>query len=83
MKFSVDPTVEVPKYTIPGMYPMYYITADAGSLCPDCVNAHRTLCADPNDPQWYVMLTDINWEHTELYCDHCSDRIESAYGETE
>lgn len=79
MKITVDPAVEVPSYTTPGMYPLYYITADAGSLCPDCVNDHRTLCADANDPQWYVTLADINYEHPELFCDHCGDRIFDAY----
>ena len=24
---------------------------------------------------------DVNWEDAELYCDHCSKRIESAYAE--
>ena len=81
MKFTVSPDIEVPAHTFPGFYPMYYVTADSGALCPDCVNAHRTLCADSNDPQWFVIDSDANWEDPQLYCDHCNNRIESAYAE--
>jgi hypothetical protein len=31
---------------------------------------------------WRVDAFDINWESPDLYCDHCSKPIESAYGET-
>ena len=82
MKFTVDPAAKVATYTMPGMYPMYYITADYGSLCPDCVNAHRTRCADPNDPQWHVILADINYEDEDLRCEHCSVFIEPAHGKS-
>ena len=81
MKFTVSPDIEVPAQTFPGLYPMYYITADSGVICPTCVNAHRTLCADSNDPQWHVVLSDINYEDPQIFCDHCNDRIESAYAE--
>ena len=83
MKYTVSPTVEVPSYSFPGLYPIYYATADAEAICPDCVNANRPLCADPNADKWYVTDTDINYEDPELYCAHCNQRIESAYAETD
>lgn len=39
-------------------------------------------CAD-SDPQWCVVGADVNWEDAELYCDHCNERIPSAYAEPE
>lgn len=81
MKFTVTPTVDIPAFTIPGMYPVYYLTADSGTLCPACVTTNRTLCTDSTDPQWYVTDTDVNWECTDLTCDNCGGKIESAYGE--
>ena len=32
---------------------------------------------------WQVTAHDANWENPDLYCDHCSSRIESAYAEDE
>lgn len=82
MKFTVDPSVEVPAQTFPGLYPVYYITADSGVLCPDCVNTNRALCADTNDPQWHVTQTEINWEASDwAWCDNCNGVISSAYSE--
>jgi len=82
MKFTVTPTIEVPTNSWPGLYPVFYVTADNGTLCPACVNEHRTLCADPADPQWHVTDTDINWESTDMTCEHCNAVIDSAYGES-
>ena len=82
MKYTVDPAIEVPTLTVPGMYPIYYVTTDGGTMCPACVNSNRPLCADPNADAWYVTDTDINYENTELYCEHCNELIESAYGES-
>lgn len=64
-----------------GGYPLFYVTTDRGVLCPECVNKNLELCSDSNDDQWYVTHKDVNWESEHLYCEHCSERIESAYGE--
>ena len=65
----------------PGGYPLYYVTKDGGILCPECCNKNLTLLNDPDDPQWYVVDCYANWEDTELTCDHCNNKIESAYGD--
>ncbi|MCK9600950.1 MAG: hypothetical protein M0R06_18050 [Sphaerochaeta sp.] len=54
----------------PGGYPLYYLCKD-GVLCPDCAT----------DDQWLIVGVGINYEDTALYCDHCQELIESAYGE--
>jgi hypothetical protein len=76
-------TEPVPVASFPGLYPIYYLTKDGGILCPKCVNANLGLCADENDPQWYVIASDVNWENPELICDNCDCRIESAYAESD
>lgn len=67
----------------PGGYPLYYITKDCAALCPKCVNENIELLSDKDDPQWYIVGVDVNYENTSLYCDHCNEQIESAYGDDE
>lgn len=84
-----DENGKFPAYAWPGGYPIFYVTADSAALCPDCVNdpdnpAHtgaeaRTKGID--DPQWRIVASDVNWEDTSLYCDHCNKQIPSAYGD--
>ena len=77
-------------YAWPGGYPIYYMCTDNGILCPNCANGENGSRANPvnmgldsdghgPDVQWYVIASGINWEDTELYCDHCNKHIESAY----
>jgi len=70
------------KYAWPGGYPIYYVCADDGVLCPDCVDAERELIdsADEHDKQWFVIDREINYEDYNLYCDNCNKRIDPAYG---
>ena len=71
------------KYAWPGGYPVFYLCADGGILCPDCVDAEKELidAADQSDEQWLVIAQEINYEDGSLYCDNCSNRIESAYAD--
>ena len=71
---------KVQSYAFPGGYPIYYITADNGVLCPDCVNKNMHLLNDKHDKQWYVVASEINYEDDSLHCDNCNKKIESAYG---
>jgi hypothetical protein len=76
------------KYTSVGCYPVFVLMSDSGVLCPDCVKTEYTELVDAikrNDSTggWLPMCIDVNWESPDLYCDHCSDRIESAYAEDE
>ena len=76
------------RYAWPGGYPVYLVTSDGAALCPDCVRSEVRLIVDAarTDDRscgWYPMGADINYEDPDLYCDHCSQRIESAYAEEE
>lgn len=81
----------LPAFAWPGGYPLWYLCADGGALCPDCVNkemdiiAPETLANAKNwpDKQWRLIGCNVNWEDDALTCDHCYKRIESAYGENE
>jgi len=71
------------KFTSVGGYPLFYLMADNGVLCADCLTGADAdgLSYDFEDPQWYVEAYGVNWEDPHLYCEHCSGRIESAYAE--
>ena len=62
---------KLPDFAWPGGYPMYYINDRGEAFCPDCANkgGHDEVNGE------------ANWENTDLYCDDCGKRIESAYGE--
>ena len=71
----------------PGGYPLYFITNDGAALSFDAAKENHELIAesiadDCNDG-WQVIGCDVNWEDSELVCDHSGEKIESAYGELE
>lgn len=72
-------------YAWPGGYPLFFITGDGAALCFKCgrkEGARITASIRDNcNDGWKVEAVDVNWEDTELMCDHCSELIESAYGE--
>lgn len=72
---------KVRQYSDVGGYPLFYVTANSEALCADCVQAELPQCQDPNEPSWFVVAHAVNWEDPDLCCDHCGDRIESAYAE--
>lgn len=70
-------------YAWPGGYPRYAVTDDGGTLCFACLEKEkrRVLSALKDDDKrggWFVIAFEINWE-SDLYCDNCSQVIESAY----
>ncbi len=71
-------------YAWPGGYPLYFITSDGAALCFKCAKAERrniiSAIADNRSDGWKCEAVDVNWEDTDLYCDHCNQPIESAYG---
>ena len=74
-------------YAWPGGYPKYAIADDSAALCHTCCRDNfrsivDSIHTDTRDG-WLITAVDINWEDTSLYCDHCGDAIESAYGEPE
>ena len=78
-------TLRAGERTFPGGYPLYFICADGGVLSFESVreNLREVMSAIRNrdDAQWHVMNCAINWETTDLVCDHSGEPIESAYGE--
>jgi len=86
---SATVTIELPRlesgklagYAWPGGYPLYYVTLDGGTLCPDCAAEAdlEGLAGDSDSPEWYITNVVVNWEDQQLYCDDCCERIESAY----
>jgi hypothetical protein len=66
-------------YAFPGGYPIYYLAADNGVLCPKCANEYTP--ERDNDEQLKPVAFGINYEDAQLYCEHCNKRIESAYAE--
>jgi hypothetical protein len=68
-------------YSSFGCYPSFAITSDGGALCHRCCKAEREAIGTTTGTDgWCVVAIDANWEDPDLFCDHCGDRIESAYG---
>ena len=72
-------------YAWPGGYPLYAVATDGGALCAACVRDEWRLIAtathEGDRSGWAVAGIDINWEDTDLHCDNCGEKIESAYGD--
>jgi len=82
---ELNATLRNGQYAWPGGYPMFFITSDGAALHFDCVRENLRLVSDSvrNNLKdgWQVVAVDVNWEDPELYCDDCSNKIESAYAE--
>lgn len=65
------------RFTDIGCYPIFYLTRRDEVLCPECA------AAEVEDDGQPMAACDINWEDPYLFCDKCSERIESAYAEPE
>lgn len=77
------------KYTSVGYYPVYLVLRDGACLCWACVHKEKALIAEAaespttdHDTGWEPVGADVNWEDSQLFCDNCNERIESAYGES-
>jgi hypothetical protein len=72
-------------YAWPGGYPVYFVCDDGSSLCTKCVNEERRnileSIARKSRDGWRVIGADINYEDNMLHCEHCNERIESAYAD--
>ena len=73
-------------YAWPGGYPIYFVTSDGAVLSFAAVRAEWRNVVDAhlrNNTQcgWHIAAADINWEDSDLFCDHTGERIESAYAE--
>lgn len=75
-------SVATEPYAWPGGYPRYAICDDGGALCPRCCATERKeIATTTGHDGWCVIAADINWEDSDLYCDHCNSQIESAYSD--
>lgn len=69
-------------YAWPGGYPMFALTSDGGCLCKHCVKSEaKSIGFTYGSDGWAIAGLDVNWEDPSLFCDHCGDPIEAAYGE--
>ena len=69
-------------YAWPGGYPRFACTTDGGALCSTCCSDNAAeIDGSYGDDGWMIETLDVNWEDTDMICDHCGDQIESAYGE--
>jgi hypothetical protein len=62
---------EYPTVTIPGMYPIIYITRDHAIICATCASGPDEDIAD----------ADVYWEGPAEVCEGCNVEIPSAYGD--
>ena len=63
---------------------MFAVTSDGGCLCKDCCKSeHNSIGFTYGTDGWAIVALTVNWEDPDLFCDHCGDRIESAYAEGE
>jgi hypothetical protein len=85
-------TLRAGAYAWPGGYPVYLVLEDGCALCFQCAaDEFRMLVEDTAQPptpehgygprQWRVDCSKINWEDSDLRCEHCAKLIESAYGD--
>lgn len=74
-------------YAWPGGYPRFLVMGDGGVICPSCVRKEFRCIAQSaiggHRDGWNPTAADINWEDSDLYCDHCYGQIPSAYGDNE
>ena len=68
----------LPAYAWPGGYPIYYLDGEDSALCVECANKSDT---KEEIPHFRPIAAAINYEDSALFCDSCSERIESAYAE--
>ena len=69
-------------YTSVGCYPMFAVANDGAALCHHCCTSERRqIGTTTGNDGWAIVDLAINWEDDNLYCSHCGERIESAYGE--
>lgn len=82
MALPRDTNGKVPAYAWPGGYPIIYVCADGGILCPACANGeHGSYATEDLDAplDWRLEGFDVFYEGAPTYCDHCNCCIESAY----
>lgn len=63
----------------PGGYPLVAVTNDGACLCHRCTESEReSIGTTTGTDGWTIVGLQVNWEDSQLLCDHCSTRIEAA-----
>lgn len=74
-------------YTHVGGYPLYFVTRDGAALSYDAARKQlHSVCWDhlaDASTGWRIDGVQINYEDSDLRCDHTGKRIPSAYAEPE
>lgn len=83
---AVKAALRAGAFTDLGAYPLYFTTADGGALTFESVRQNwreivAAYAARDRSCGWYVVEVAINWEDSDLVCDHSGAAIPSAYGE--
>ncbi len=73
-KLHIAEGEDFPAFAWPGGYPLFYLTNNNDVLCPECANGTEEFDEE-------IIEVVPNFEDENVYCDHCSRHIESAYGE--
>jgi hypothetical protein len=78
-------TLRAGGFAWPGGYPLYFITSDGAALSFESVRAEFRQCAysirhNLRDG-WRIVACAVNYEDSELTCEHSGAPIQSAYGE--
>lgn len=94
--FDFNKALESGPYAWPGMYPLYFVTADGAALSWQAAIEEQNLIRDSiidhpfngdrwpvYSDGWRVVAMEVNYEDDDLYCDHTGEKIESAHGSDE
>jgi hypothetical protein len=69
----------LPAYAWPGGYPIVYMAADSGILCPKCANEYQP--ERDNAEQLEAVAYFVHYEGAAEQCENCNALIDSAYGD--
>ncbi len=76
-------TLRAGEHAWPGGYPLYFVTADGAALSFDSARKEFRQIADSIShgwsDGWRIVASAINYEDSELFCDHSGERIPAAY----
>jgi len=79
-------TLRAGAYAWPGMYPLYFVTDDGAALSFESARNNARYIIDAINSKhygggWRVCAVEVNYEDSDLVCDHSGQSIPSAYGE--
>jgi hypothetical protein len=69
-------------FTSYGCYPRFAVASHSGAICSACCREEISSIMVADNSDGLLLVGDaINYEDCSLYCDNCSEKIPSAYGE--